>query len=124
MVLRSTPRKAGVLRYSCLWKCRYVLEVDQSFPLYCTDANTVVIDDGNYPFSSFFLFSILDPKRSMLTGQCKPKHFECSPGECIPSPWVCDGEEVGNGRFTHAYIQCVYSIKRQKQCYRYLFANA
>ncbi|XP_039312478.1 uncharacterized protein LOC105203625 isoform X3 [Solenopsis invicta] len=32
-------------------------------------------------------------KRSMLTGQCKPKHFECTPGECIPSPWVCDGEE-------------------------------
>lgn len=30
----------------------------------------------------------------MLSGQCKPKHFECLPGECIPSPWVCDGEEV------------------------------
>lgn len=26
--------------------------------------------------------------------QCKPKHFECLPGECIPSPWVCDEEEV------------------------------
>lgn len=35
----------------------------------------------------------IDSKRSMLTGQCKPKHFECTPGECIPSPWVCDGEE-------------------------------
>ncbi|XP_023316403.1 uncharacterized protein LOC106653221 isoform X3 [Trichogramma pretiosum] len=32
-------------------------------------------------------------KKSHLTGNCKPKHFECSPGECIPSPWVCDGEE-------------------------------
>ncbi|XP_076673301.1 uncharacterized protein LOC143371719 isoform X4 [Andrena cerasifolii] len=32
-------------------------------------------------------------QRSRLTGQCKPKHFECLPGECIPSPWVCDGEE-------------------------------
>ncbi|CAK9820681.1 Prss12 [Anthophora plagiata] len=31
--------------------------------------------------------------KSLLTGKCKPKHFECSPGECIPSPWVCDGEE-------------------------------
>ncbi|XP_012537284.2 uncharacterized protein LOC105837243 isoform X2 [Monomorium pharaonis] len=35
----------------------------------------------------------IESKRSMLTGQCKPKHFECTPGECIPSPWVCDGEE-------------------------------
>ncbi|XP_077267025.1 uncharacterized protein LOC143900014 isoform X4 [Temnothorax americanus] len=35
----------------------------------------------------------IDSKRSMLTGQCKSKHFECTPGECIPSPWVCDGEE-------------------------------
>ncbi|XP_031365820.1 uncharacterized protein LOC102678715 isoform X3 [Apis dorsata] len=25
--------------------------------------------------------------------QCKPRHFECLPGECIPSPWVCDEEE-------------------------------
>ncbi|XP_054002582.1 uncharacterized protein LOC128889196 isoform X3 [Hylaeus anthracinus] len=32
-------------------------------------------------------------QKSRLTGQCKPKHFECLPGECIPSPWVCDGEE-------------------------------
>nr|XP_034174800.1 uncharacterized protein LOC117601744 isoform X3 [Osmia lignaria] len=31
--------------------------------------------------------------KSILTGKCKPKHFECVPGECIPSPWVCDGEE-------------------------------
>lgn len=39
-------------------------------------------------------FFLENPKRSTLTGQCKPKHFECMPGECIPSPWVCDGEEV------------------------------
>ncbi|XP_058789027.1 uncharacterized protein LOC131662991 [Phymastichus coffea] len=32
-------------------------------------------------------------KKSHLTGNCKPKHFECLPGECIPSPWVCDGQE-------------------------------
>ncbi|XP_035729650.1 uncharacterized protein LOC118444946 isoform X1 [Vespa mandarinia] len=32
-------------------------------------------------------------KKLLLSGQCKPKHFECLPGECIPSPWVCDGEE-------------------------------
>ncbi|XP_076629427.1 uncharacterized protein LOC143345828 isoform X2 [Colletes latitarsis] len=32
-------------------------------------------------------------QKSPLPGQCKPKHFECLPGECIPSPWVCDGEE-------------------------------
>ncbi|XP_014478092.1 PREDICTED: uncharacterized protein LOC106746246 isoform X2 [Dinoponera quadriceps] len=35
----------------------------------------------------------IDPKRSTLTGQHKPRHFECMPGEYIPSPWVCDGEE-------------------------------
>ena len=33
-------------------------------------------------------------QRSLSGVQCKPKHFECMPGECIPSPWVCDGEEV------------------------------
>nr|XP_031846097.1 uncharacterized protein LOC116432824 isoform X1 [Nomia melanderi] len=32
-------------------------------------------------------------QRSSLGGLCMPKHFECSPGECIPSQWVCDGEE-------------------------------
>ncbi|XP_078053179.1 uncharacterized protein LOC144478771 isoform X1 [Augochlora pura] len=32
-------------------------------------------------------------QRSRLSGQCKPKHFECMPGECIPTPWVCDGDE-------------------------------
>ncbi|XP_076288691.1 uncharacterized protein LOC143213077 isoform X2 [Lasioglossum baleicum] len=32
-------------------------------------------------------------QKSRLSGQCKPRHFECLPGECIPSPWVCDGEE-------------------------------
>ncbi|XP_043673841.1 uncharacterized protein LOC122631786 isoform X3 [Vespula pensylvanica] len=32
-------------------------------------------------------------KKLLLSGQCKPKHFECLPGECIPAPWVCDGEE-------------------------------
>ncbi|XP_076379231.1 uncharacterized protein LOC143259719 isoform X2 [Megalopta genalis] len=32
-------------------------------------------------------------QRSRLSGQCKPKHFECLPGECIPTPWVCDGDE-------------------------------
>ena len=42
---------------------------------------------------------ILVSKKSHLTGNCKPKHFECMPGECIPSPWVCDGEEVINLQF-------------------------
>lgn len=52
----------------------------------------------------------LDPKRSMLSGQCKPKHFECIPGECIPSPWVCDGEEVRYIRFyTKIFIWYVHS---------------
>lgn len=37
---------------------------------------------------------LLGSPKSLLTGKCKPKHFECMPGECIPSPWVCDGEEV------------------------------
>ncbi|KAJ8674874.1 hypothetical protein QAD02_010660 [Eretmocerus hayati] len=31
-------------------------------------------------------------KKARLTGTCKPKHFECLPGECIPAPWVCDGQ--------------------------------
>ncbi|KAI4492325.1 hypothetical protein M0802_009835 [Mischocyttarus mexicanus] len=35
----------------------------------------------------------MDSKKMRLSGKCKPKHFECLPGECIPSPWVCDGEE-------------------------------
>ncbi|XP_012286653.1 uncharacterized protein LOC105703113 isoform X2 [Orussus abietinus] len=35
----------------------------------------------------------LATKKSLASGSCKPKHFECLPGECIPSPWVCDGEE-------------------------------
>ncbi|XP_043522587.1 uncharacterized protein LOC122535258 isoform X6 [Frieseomelitta varia] len=35
----------------------------------------------------------LGSQRSVSMGQCMPKHFECSPGECIPSTWVCDGEE-------------------------------
>ncbi|XP_020289719.1 uncharacterized protein LOC109857630 isoform X2 [Pseudomyrmex gracilis] len=35
----------------------------------------------------------IDPRKPKLSGQCLPKHFECMPGECIPSPWVCDGEE-------------------------------
>ncbi|XP_076659935.1 uncharacterized protein LOC143363221 isoform X2 [Halictus rubicundus] len=35
----------------------------------------------------------IESQRSRLSGQCKPRHFECLPGECIPSPWVCDGEE-------------------------------
>ncbi|XP_076238933.1 uncharacterized protein LOC143182076 [Calliopsis andreniformis] len=32
-------------------------------------------------------------KSPLIGGVCKSKHFECQPGECIPSPWVCDGEE-------------------------------
>ncbi|XP_015191626.1 PREDICTED: uncharacterized protein LOC107074585 isoform X1 [Polistes dominula] len=35
----------------------------------------------------------IESKKMHLSGQCKSKHFECLPGECIPSPWVCDGEE-------------------------------
>ncbi|KAK1135090.1 hypothetical protein K0M31_007860 [Melipona bicolor] len=35
----------------------------------------------------------LGSQRSVSMGQCMPRHFECSPGECIPSTWVCDGEE-------------------------------
>ncbi|XP_046614568.1 uncharacterized protein LOC124302404 isoform X6 [Neodiprion virginianus] len=31
--------------------------------------------------------------RTVTAGRCKPKHFECTPGECIPSPWICDGQE-------------------------------
>ncbi|XP_072745020.1 uncharacterized protein [Anoplolepis gracilipes] len=48
---------------------------------------------GKYEYCDIPACGNIDPKRSMLTGQCKPKHFECLPGECIPSPWVCDGEE-------------------------------
>ncbi|XP_017796224.1 PREDICTED: uncharacterized protein LOC108577555 [Habropoda laboriosa] len=31
--------------------------------------------------------------KSIQAGKCKPKHFECAPGECIPSRWVCDEEQ-------------------------------
>ncbi|XP_015519041.1 uncharacterized protein LOC107223760 isoform X6 [Neodiprion lecontei] len=31
--------------------------------------------------------------RTVTAGRCNPKHFECTPGECIPSPWICDGQE-------------------------------
>ncbi|KAL6449111.1 hypothetical protein ACFW04_000663 [Cataglyphis niger] len=48
---------------------------------------------GKYEYCDIPACGNIDPKRPMLTGQCKPKHFECMPGECIPSPWVCDGEE-------------------------------
>ncbi|XP_070154001.1 uncharacterized protein [Polyergus mexicanus] len=48
---------------------------------------------GKYEYCDIPACGNIDPRRSMLTGQCKPKHFECMPGECIPSPWVCDGEE-------------------------------
>lgn len=79
-----------------MWKYRYIwcllieyfqLNCEESNGnLYCGKIKIVIIHKINF-------FS-LDSKRSMLTGQCKPKHFECTPGECIPSPWVCDGEEV------------------------------
>ncbi|GAB1869312.1 Neurotrypsin [Camponotus japonicus] len=48
---------------------------------------------GKYEYCDIPACGNIDPKRSMLSGQCKPKHFECMAGECIPSPWVCDGEE-------------------------------
>jgi hypothetical protein len=55
---------------------------------------------SHLPSNPFFLlFSIAVSKKSHLTGRCKPKHFECLPGECIPSPWVCDGEEVRSVNF-------------------------
>ncbi|XP_026825303.1 uncharacterized protein LOC105281160 isoform X1 [Ooceraea biroi] len=50
-------------------------------------------EDGRHEYCDIPACGNIDPKRSMLSGQCKPKHFECTPGECIPSPWVCDGEE-------------------------------
>lgn len=46
--------------------------------------------------TSTFNCLIAGSQRSLTTGRCKPKHFECMPEECIPSPWVCDGEEVHN----------------------------
>ncbi|XP_029171270.1 uncharacterized protein LOC114940706 isoform X2 [Nylanderia fulva] len=51
------------------------------------------IGPGKYEYCDIPACGNIDPKRSTLTGQCKPKHFECMPEECIPSPWVCDGEE-------------------------------
>ncbi|XP_048513315.1 uncharacterized protein LOC105690556 isoform X5 [Athalia rosae] len=42
----------------------------------------------------------------VAAGRCKPKHFECTPGECIPSPWICDGvEDCTNGADEQACSQ-------------------
>ncbi|XP_018356826.1 PREDICTED: uncharacterized protein LOC108757046 isoform X3 [Trachymyrmex septentrionalis] len=67
---------------------------------YCRNPNPIkesrpwcFIGTGNREYCDIPACGNIDSKRSMLTGQCKPKHFECTPGECIPSPWVCDGEE-------------------------------
>ncbi|KAL0104423.1 hypothetical protein PUN28_017273 [Cardiocondyla obscurior] len=67
---------------------------------YCRNPNPVkesrpwcYIETGRREYCDIPACGNIDSKRSMLTGQCKPKHFECTPGECIPSPWVCDGEE-------------------------------
>ncbi|XP_011499966.1 PREDICTED: uncharacterized protein LOC105363863 [Ceratosolen solmsi marchali] len=48
---------------------------------------------GEYEYCDIPYCGKILSKNSHLTGNCKPKHFECLPGECIPSPWVCDGEE-------------------------------
>ncbi|XP_076175062.1 uncharacterized protein LOC143150566 isoform X2 [Ptiloglossa arizonensis] len=51
--------------------------------------------------------------KSVSMGQCKPKHFECLPGECIPSPWVCDGEEdCTNGADERACISYTNLYKK------------
>ncbi|XP_018303194.1 uncharacterized protein [Mycetomoellerius zeteki] len=67
---------------------------------YCRNPNPIkesrpwcFIETGKPEYCDIPACGNIDSKRSMLTGQCKPKHFECTPGECIPSPWVCDGEE-------------------------------
>ncbi|XP_011630840.1 uncharacterized protein LOC105422952 isoform X2 [Pogonomyrmex barbatus] len=67
---------------------------------YCRNPNPIkesrpwcFIENGEREYCDIPACGNIDSKRSMLTGQCKPKHFECTPGECIPSPWVCDGEE-------------------------------
>ncbi|XP_018372656.1 PREDICTED: uncharacterized protein LOC108767342 isoform X3 [Trachymyrmex cornetzi] len=67
---------------------------------YCRNPNPIkesrpwcFIGTGKREYCDIPACGSIDSKRSMLTGQCKPKHFECTPGECIPSPWVCDGEE-------------------------------
>lgn len=45
--------------------------------------------------------------------QCKPKHFECLPGECIPSPWVCDEEEdCTNGADERDCVSHMYLFKK------------
>ncbi|XP_046753306.1 uncharacterized protein LOC124403977 isoform X4 [Diprion similis] len=45
-------------------------------------------------------------RRTVTAGRCKPKHFECTPGECIPSLWICDGEEdCSNGADEQACSQ-------------------
>ncbi|XP_031783436.1 uncharacterized protein LOC100120629 isoform X1 [Nasonia vitripennis] len=48
---------------------------------------------GEYEYCDIPYCGKILSKKAHLTGSCKPKHFECSPGECIPSPWVCDGQE-------------------------------
>ncbi|XP_076175064.1 uncharacterized protein LOC143150566 isoform X4 [Ptiloglossa arizonensis] len=57
--------------------------------------------------------NIVGSPKSVSMGQCKPKHFECLPGECIPSPWVCDGEEdCTNGADERACISYTNLYKK------------
>ncbi|KAG7212821.1 hypothetical protein KM043_002178 [Ampulex compressa] len=48
---------------------------------------------GEYEYCDIPSCSNLGFEKAPIGGQCKPKHFECLPGECIPSRWVCDGDE-------------------------------
>ncbi|KAK2582941.1 hypothetical protein KPH14_009002 [Odynerus spinipes] len=53
---------------------------------------------GQWEYCDIPFCGNVDSKRLHLSGQCKPKHFECLPGECIPAAWVCDGaEDCTNG---------------------------
>ncbi|XP_014601015.1 PREDICTED: uncharacterized protein LOC106785245 isoform X2 [Polistes canadensis] len=68
---------------------------------------------GERDYCDLPLCGKIESKKMHFNGKCKPKHFECLPGECIPSPWVCDGEEdCTNGADERACIDHLHLYQK------------
>ncbi|XP_043505908.1 uncharacterized protein LOC122526519 isoform X4 [Polistes fuscatus] len=68
---------------------------------------------GEREYCDLPLCGKIESKKMHFNGKCKPKHFECLPGECIPSPWVCDGEEdCTNGADERACIDHLHLYQK------------
>lgn len=51
--------------------------------------------------------------RSPAGGQCKKSQFECSPNNCVPVEWLCDGEpDCPNGEDEFACARHLNDFKR------------